>query len=652
MRILTLIWCTLAALSPLLGQDAPLEPFVCRGGFYQAMAPFVSSAIHEVVVDPDNGRIGFSMLPAGNLGTAINPIGYRISDNFIYGLSPLNLGLYRIGADGRGKRLGTIDALDDGLDYPAGAISPDGRYMVLLGVRQGSDPLTGSTEVLVFIDLDSPDFALRKVDLVENNIQSFDIAFDPIDGKLYGFNATERRLFYLNTDNGDIASLPTANANAESLGSLFFDPFGRLYAYGNQNRWEKQSSYFAIDKATGRTTLLAKGPEAQLTDGCSCPYTVAMEERISPASAVACTEITVTLDLVNSSGVERSGLSLLDTFPPGFTIVSLDLPLAADIVSGAGTRLLHLENLALPLGQSQITITLRTDASVSGSFPNQARLEGLPLGLGQKVVSDNPNTLVREDASPIVVTSLQEGTQLRELRICPKETLILDPGIAGVSYQWDDGSTENERTINGPGTYRVAVGSPCQTDTITFRVELDALDVSLPAATRIPLGDSLLLRPSIVPDGELDYQWESSNDELECPTCRDIVVNPLNDVTYTFSAYDPITGCRTEASIFVEVEKDRAIFLPNAFSPNGDGQNDYFFPQSRLGERIRRMRIFNRWGEVVFQQQEFDTNDPSRGWNGTLRGQPLPPGPYFYVLEVTFRDQYTEMVKGEITLIR
>ncbi len=107
-------------------------------------------------------------------------------------------------------------------------------------------------------------------------------------------------------------------------------------------------------------------------------------------------------------------------------------------------------------------------------------------------------------------------------------------------------------------------------------------------------------------------------------------------------------GCA--ATEHITVTKDCHIDIPNVFTPNGDGVNDYFFPRQLLSESIAsfRMQIFNRWGQPVFETN----NAEGRGWDGKLNGKDQPEGAYIYTIMVTFSNGYSEKYQGSIMLIR
>lgn len=136
------------------------------------------------------------------------------------------------------------------------------------------------------------------------------------------------------------------------------------------------------------------------------------------------------------------------------------------------------------------------------------------------------------------------------------------------------------------------------------------------------------------------YLWNTGDTTAELK-----VVHPGN---YTLSITTEPIGCTTTESI--QVNKDCYIDIPNAFTPNGDGHNDYFFPLRLLSENVSRfkMQIFNRWGQLIFET----ANQNGRGWDGRLNNQVQPMGVYLYRIEVDFENGLQEAYQGNVTLIR
>jgi gliding motility-associated-like protein len=115
-----------------------------------------------------------------------------------------------------------------------------------------------------------------------------------------------------------------------------------------------------------------------------------------------------------------------------------------------------------------------------------------------------------------------------------------------------------------------------------------------------------------------------------------------------YTATVKLHGCT--ASGTVKVSNDCYMNIPNIFTPNNDGVNDYFYPHQYLTSGLTsfRISIFNRWGEMVFQSNSLD----GRGWDGKLNDVPQPEGVYVYLVEGTFKDGQKERHQGNVTLLR
>ena len=108
---------------------------------------------------------------------------------------------------------------------------------------------------------------------------------------------------------------------------------------------------------------------------------------------------------------------------------------------------------------------------------------------------------------------------------------------------------------------------------------------------------------------------------------------------------DGCTGSDT-----VNVSNDCYLDVPNVFTPNGDGLNDYFLPRQLLSKGLASfsMEIYNRWGQVIFTTSSID----GRGWDGKFNDTPQPEGVYVYVIDATFVDGQKEHHQGNVTLLR
>jgi gliding motility-associated-like protein len=115
-----------------------------------------------------------------------------------------------------------------------------------------------------------------------------------------------------------------------------------------------------------------------------------------------------------------------------------------------------------------------------------------------------------------------------------------------------------------------------------------------------------------------------------------------------------INGCETSARVNINVILNKNIYAPNAFSPNEDGANDYFtiYVKDQSVAQINYLRIFNRWGDKVFDKENFPANVNSEGWDGTHVGEPLNPAVFVFTAEVEFIDGSTKKISGDVSLIK
>jgi gliding motility-associated-like protein len=124
-----------------------------------------------------------------------------------------------------------------------------------------------------------------------------------------------------------------------------------------------------------------------------------------------------------------------------------------------------------------------------------------------------------------------------------------------------------------------------------------------------------------------------------------------NTVTYVATAHN--NYCKASDDITIRVACDDALFfIPNTFTPNGDGANDRFYPSASGVSKIDIFRVYNRWGEKLFEVRDFSPNKEEYGWDGKDKGLPLTPDVYVYYLESRCANGEKIFLKGDISLIR
>jgi len=192
--------------------------------------------------------------------------------------------------------------------------------------------------------------------------------------------------------------------------------------------------------------------------------------------------------------------------------------------------------------------------------------------------------------------------------------------------------------------------SGCDSFDLTVNVALIHLsDVDLPSSFTLQYGDSVLLVPQF--EFVVDSIHWSPAEGLSCIDCMQPWASPEQSTDYELTAWS-IDGCVTKAVISIEVRRDVHIYIPNVFSPNGDGNNDIFTAYgNREVKLVRRLLIYDRWGDAVWQGVDF-LADGSYGWDGLFRGQPMQPGVMAWICEVELVDGSTQKLAGDVTLIR
>jgi gliding motility-associated-like protein len=231
-------------------------------------------------------------------------------------------------------------------------------------------------------------------------------------------------------------------------------------------------------------------------------------------------------------------------------------------------------------------------------------------------------------------------------------TIIASGGIAPYQYALPSRSS-NDPTFNGlaPGNYTAVVTDSNNCETTTSFTIHQADDFTLtfnPDRIKITIGNEVTLQPIVISSDTSGwtFQWEPQNG-LSCTTCANPVAAPFITTTYQLTVTNP-EGCSTTSQITIEVENNQIIYVPNAFSPNGDGLNDVL---RVFGVSIKSINfsIFDRWGEKIFS---VETSDLNNGWDGTYRGKLLPPNVFVYYLDAEFEDGQRKQMKGSVTILR
>ena len=212
--------------------------------------------------------------------------------------------------------------------------------------------------------------------------------------------------------------------------------------------------------------------------------------------------------------------------------------------------------------------------------------------------------------------------------------------------------------LAGEHTIQVFDTLGCFSEYTIFVDEPLPLLVDLGPDTTIQLGDSIQLDPAIGSILPIDSIFWSPQVFFDCGVpdsvlCDEPWVAPLETTSYMLTVVDT-NGCFGTDQIIVDIDKNRNVYIPNVFSPNGDGINDLFKMYTGVGvERVNYFRIFDRWGELLYQDQNFLPGDfYIGGWDGSFKGKAMNVGVFIYIAEVVFVDGIVLLYRGDVTLLK
>ena len=234
-------------------------------------------------------------------------------------------------------------------------------------------------------------------------------------------------------------------------------------------------------------------------------------------------------------------------------------------------------------------------------------------------------------------------------------------GTPPYSYSLNGAAPVSNPNFNNlaPGDYTIAVedASGCKLEEAFTIYDLVVTDLQIVDYVNgdfvFDFGDTIRLTYNYTgtnntPDSTV---WKLDG-QVICTNCPELRIMADLAGTITLEAYDE-RGCVEIRSITFLVVRERDVYIPNIFSPNGDNINDFFtlFTDADL-EEISIMEIYTRWGDLVFRKEHFQPNDPQAGWDGTFNGDPLNPGVYVYRIEIIYGDGLEDQLAGDVTLLR
>lgn len=263
---------------------------------------------------------------------------------------------------------------------------------------------------------------------------------------------------------------------------------------------------------------------------------------------------------------------------------------------------------------------------------------------------------------PVTVTVIQPLNMM----VSPNDTICILQSAnliatGATTYAWSPATGLSSTTVSNPVAaplittmYRVVGydGFNCFTDTAFVLVAVGQYptvnlgpDLTLAAGTVHPLITTVVNGPV------QSWIWTPTAD-LNCSTCPLPNATIKKDITYIVNIKN-IYGCAASDTVNIKVFCENSqVFIPNAFTPDGDGINDILMVRGSGIAMVKSFRIFNRWGEVVFEKSSFPPNSVAYGWNGKIKGVYGPPDVFVYTAEVICENGTSFTYKGNVSIIK
>lgn len=293
--------------------------------------------------------------------------------------------------------------------------------------------------------------------------------------------------------------------------------------------------------------------------------------------------------------------------------------------------------------------------------PTSASPLALPVSTTNYLVSGIDNNGCKgTDTITVTVPASFTINLASNAAICAGDKVQLNvSGAAG--YKWINNTVGLSNTqINNPfaspssSTQYTVVGYDkyqCYSDTQNIHVivnPLPTVDAGTDRQVVVGSSNQLIVASS---NDVIKWNW-SPVDFLSCTNCASPVSKPYEPMDYVVTVYNR-NNCMAKDTVKISVVcAGGDVHIPNAFTPDNNGKNDKFFILGQGVRIIKSLKVFNRWGEVIFEKKNFYPNDQSAGWNGKFKGLEAPAGAYVYFAEMECEAGSSFMRKGTVTLIR
>ena len=244
--------------------------------------------------------------------------------------------------------------------------------------------------------------------------------------------------------------------------------------------------------------------------------------------------------------------------------------------------------------------------------------------------------------------------------VCLGESIQLSASGADY-YRWTPAAFLDNAQIQNPVATPVSRTSfrvigfdsaGCFNDTAYINIAVGKVPTVSLGPDKVVAAGTMYPLVSTVTNGPITkYQWTSGSG-VSCDNCVEPMAHIKYDIAYSVKVTNTM-GCTASDTIRFKVFCEQSqVYIPNLFTPDGDGVNDVLMVRGKGIKSVKNFRIFNRWGEIVFEKANFEPNIKSHGWDGTIRGQKAPPDVYVYTCEVMCENDVPFTYKGNVAIIK
>ncbi|MCB9339923.1 MAG: gliding motility-associated C-terminal domain-containing protein [Lewinellaceae bacterium] len=364
-----------------------------------------------------------------------------------------------------------------------------------------------------------------------------------------------------------------------------------------------------------------------------------------------------TLTLINQFGCDSLVIttSVLDVIPPTFLQATTCLPSEAGVDSVVyATATCDSLVITTTVLVASDTVTLEATTCVPAEVGTNSVLLVNQAGCDSLVIT---NTILSGGISQAEISAIDPSC------LEPFGSISIGNVVGGTApyqYSIDGGQLFSGSPDFGQlaaGSYAIVIedANGCMFEASQLLTGDIEPQISLnPDQVELSLGESYQLVPMLtIPAASLAAATWSPASFLNCSDCLTTTATPLESTTYTISILDE-NGCQASASISIFINENVKVYVPNVFSPNGDGLNDFFTLQGneKVIVGVDKLLIFDRWGDNVFENYNFQVNDFAKGWDGTRNGKDMQAGVYVYMAVITVANGKKVSLEGEVVLVK